>query len=51
MTYELEFFYQNENHTRQTSWIHLEHLLNWVLHQPGCELVRVELIDAEEDAE
>ena len=51
MRYEVDFYYQQQNHTREISWIHLESLLTWVLHQPGCELVRVELIEAEEDAE
>lgn len=48
MRYAVKFVYQGETLTRETSWIHLEHLVSWITNQPGYELLTVELIEGEE---
>lgn len=48
--YRVEFFYMDESHSREINWINLESLLSWVLNQVGCELLRVEVIESEEEA-
>ena len=47
--YRVEFFYMDESHSREINCIHLESLLSWVLNQEGCELIRVEAAEIEEE--
>ena len=48
--YRVVFLYQEANHSREISWIHLKSLLAWVLNQEGCELLSVEVTETEEEA-